>query len=104
MPQFVPAQSLRDCADARGILIGAAARPQLFSERLYAYTLARDFNLVEPEDAMKWWVLRPRPEAFDFTQAGLVVDFAQTHRMKVRGHTLVGMVESNLAQYRFLHC
>ena len=89
MPQFVPAQSLRDCADARGILIGAAARPQLFSERLYAYTLARDFNLVEPEDAMKWWVLRPRPEAFDFTQADLVVDFAQAHRMKVRGHTLV---------------
>jgi len=84
-----PAQTLRDCADARGVLIGAAARPQMFSERLYSYTLAREFNLVEPEDAMKWWVLRPGPATFDFTQADLVVDFAQTHRMKVRRHTLV---------------
>ena len=41
-----PAQSLRDCADARRILIGAAVRPQLFSESLYAYTLGREFNMV----------------------------------------------------------
>jgi endo-1,4-beta-xylanase len=84
-----PAQTLGDCADARGILIGAATRPQMFSERLYSYTLAREFNLIEPEDAMKWWVLRPNAATFDFTQADLVVDFARTHRMKVRGHTLV---------------
>ena len=82
-----PAQSLRDCADARRILIGAAVRPQLFSESLY--TLGREFNMVEPEDAMKWWVLRPGPASFDFTQADLVVAFAESHRMKVRGHTLV---------------
>jgi len=84
-----PAQSLRDCADARGILTGVAARPQMFSERLYSYTPAHEFNLLEPDDAMKWWVLRPSPATFDFTQADLVVAFAQTHRMKVRGHTLV---------------
>ena len=82
-------QSLRECVDARGILIGAAVRPQLFFERLYSFTLAREFNMIEPEDAMKWWVLRPDPATFDFTQADLVVEFARTHRMKVRGHTLV---------------
>jgi len=83
------AQSVRECAEGRGILIGAAVRPQLFSERAYSYTLAREFNLVEPEDAMKWWTLRPDVATFDFTQADWVVDFAETHRMKVRGHTLV---------------
>ncbi len=83
------AQSLRNCADARGILIGAAARPEMLSEPLYSYTLAREFNLVEPEDALKWWVLRPDPATFDFKPADLVVAFAETHRMKVRGHTLV---------------
>ena len=83
------AQSLRECADARGLLIGATARPQLFSESLYSYTLGDEFIMVEPEDAMKWWVLQPSPATFDFTQADLVVNFAQTHRMKVRGHTLV---------------
>ena len=82
-------QSLRECVDARGILIGAAVRSQLFFERLYSYRLASEFNMIEPEDALKWWVLRPSPATFDFTQADLVVDFARMHRMKVRGHTLV---------------
>ena len=46
------AQSVRKCADSRDILIGTAVRPQVFSERAYAYTLAREFNVVEAEDAM----------------------------------------------------
>ena len=83
------AQSVRECAEGRGILIGTAVRPQFFSEHAYSYTLARGFNLVEPEDAMKWWTLRPDAATFDFTQADRVVEFAETHRMKVRGHTLV---------------
>ncbi len=83
------AQSLRDKAEALGVSIGAAARPSLFSERLYSLTLAREFNMLEAEDAMKWWVIRPDRFTFDFTQADRVVEFAETHRMKVRGHTLV---------------
>lgn len=83
------AQSLREKADALGISIGPAARPSLFSERMYSLTLAREFNMLEPEDAMKWWVIRPDRFTFDFTQADRVVGFAETHRMKVRGHTLV---------------
>jgi len=83
------AQSLREKADALGISIGAAARPALFSERLYSLTLSREFNMLEPEDAMKWWVIRPDRFTFDFTQADRLVGFAETHRMKVRGHTLV---------------
>ena len=54
---YLDAQSLRDKAEALGVSIGAAARPSLFSERLYSMTLASEFNMVEPEDAMKWWVL-----------------------------------------------
>lgn len=83
------AQGLREKADALGISIGAAARPSLFPERLYSLILAREFNMVEPEDAMKWWVIRPDRFTYDFTQADRVVGFAETHRMKVRGHTLV---------------
>lgn len=83
------AQSLRNCAAARGVLIGAAVRPQLFSDRLYSDTLAREFSMIAPEDAMKWWTIRPDQTTFDFTQADRVVDFAETHRLKVRGHTLV---------------
>jgi endo-1,4-beta-xylanase len=84
-----PPQSLREAADSAGILIGTAVRPSLFSETNYASTLAREFNMVEPEDAMKWWVIRRDPDSFDFREADEVVAFALAHKMKVRGHCLV---------------
>ena len=83
------AQSLRQQADTLGISIGTAVRPSLLSERLYAATLGREFNMVEPEDAMKWAVIRRERSTFDFTGGDRVLAFAQVHRMKDRGHTLV---------------
>lgn len=84
-----PHESLRQAAEASGILVGAAVRPYLLSEAAYAATLAREYNMVEPEDAMKWWVVRPTADVFDFRQGDAVVRFAQAHGMKVRGHCLV---------------
>jgi endo-1,4-beta-xylanase len=83
------AQSLREAADRDGLLIGTAVRPSQLSENVYAFTLAREFNMVEAEDAMKWWVLRPDQATYDFRQGDEVVHFAQAHEMKVRGHCLV---------------
>ena len=59
------------------------------SELAYADTLAREFNMLEPEDALKWEVVHPAQQSFDFSQADQIVDFAVRHDMKVRGHTLV---------------
>ena len=85
----VPEQSLREAAQASGLLIGTAVRPPALSEPAYASTLAREFNMVEPEDALKWEVVHPERESYDFSQADQIVDFAARHGMKVRGHTLV---------------
>ena len=82
-------QSLRETAQGAGILIGTAVRPAQLSEVAYSSTLAREFNMVEPEDALKWEVVHPAPEVFDFSQADQIVDFARRNDMKVRGHTLV---------------
>jgi len=82
-------QTLRQAAQGTGILIGTAVRPAQFSEAAYTSTLAREFNMVEPEDALKWDTIHPEPESFDFAQGDLVIDFAIRHNMKVRGHTLV---------------
>jgi endo-1,4-beta-xylanase len=89
--EAVPGRSrpLREAARGAGMLIGAAVRPAQLSEEAYAATLAREFNMVEPEDALKWEVVHPERESFDFSQADKVVDFAIQHGMKVRGHTLV---------------
>ena len=43
-------QSLGEAAEASGMLIGTAVRPAQLSEVAYASTLAREFNMLEPED------------------------------------------------------
>jgi endo-1,4-beta-xylanase len=45
--------------------------------------------MLEPEDVLKWEVVHPERESFDFSQGDQIVDFATRHGMKVRGHTLV---------------
>lgn len=83
------AQTMRRSADARGVLIGAAVDPELFDEPQYASTLTREFNMVEPENVMKWGTLRRDRGAFDFGPGDRVVSFARAHGMKVRGHCLL---------------
>jgi endo-1,4-beta-xylanase len=85
----VAPSTLRSAAAQAGLLIGTAVRPSLFSEPAYAETLSREFNMVEPEDAMKWWIVRSHREAYDFHDGDEVVRFAQPHGIKVRGHCLV---------------
>jgi endo-1,4-beta-xylanase len=84
-----PSLPLRQAADRSDVLVGAAVRPSRFSEAAYSATLAREFNMVEPEDAMKWWTVRRNAHTFDFREGDEVVHFAQAHGMKVRGHCLV---------------
>ena len=86
---LVFAQSLREQADKRGLLVGAAVEPALFAEAPYASTLAREFNMVEPENVMKWGTIRPAQDKFNFEPGDKVVAFAQAHKMKVRGHCLL---------------
>ena len=83
------AQTLRDDADKRRMLVGAAVNPRLFAEAPYASTLAREFNMVEPENVMKWGAIRPAQDKFNFGPGDEVVAFAQAHGMKVRGHCLL---------------
>ena len=79
-----PSANLRQAADHASMLIGTAVRPSQFSEAAYIATLAREYNLIEPEDAMKWWVVRREQEKFDFRQGDEIIWFAQSHAMKVR--------------------
>jgi endo-1,4-beta-xylanase len=85
-----PSVTLRQAADEAHLLVSAAVRPSLFSEAAYSATLGREFNMVEPEDAMKWWTVRREAGSFDFREGDEVVRFAQAHGMKVRGHCLCG--------------
>lgn len=81
-------QTLREYADRAGVLVGAAAEPRLLDEPEYAATLAREFNMLTAENALKWGAIRPTRERFNFAPGDRLVAFAQKHKMKVRGHCL----------------
>jgi endo-1,4-beta-xylanase len=85
----IQAAALRELAEARGILIGAAVNPALLEDAVYAETLAREFNLVVPENVMKFGPTQPARDRYEFSAADRLVEFAQAHRLKVRGHAFV---------------
>jgi endo-1,4-beta-xylanase len=82
-------ESLRELADKRGVKIGAAAVPARLGEPDYARVLSTEFNLVEPENALKFGPVHPAPDRYNFAPVDALMLFAKKHNMAVRGHTLV---------------
>jgi len=87
----IPAPStLRTVAQARRFYVGAAvAVSPLLNSKLYQDTLSNNYNMVVPENVMKWDATEPRRGVFDFTAADSIVSFAKANNMQVRGHNLV---------------
>ncbi len=81
--------ALRNRAEGRGFLVGAAVNPSLLSRDSYAETLGREFNLLVAENDMKFAPTHPGPGRYNFCAADQLIAFAQANDMQVRGHTLV---------------
>jgi endo-1,4-beta-xylanase len=89
--------SLREHAQARGLLYGAAVVPQLLdidgvigghSSDVYTQLVAGQCNILVAENAMKWAPLRPTPSSFNFAPADKLMRFASATGQQVRGHNL----------------
>jgi endo-1,4-beta-xylanase len=89
IPPDPDANTLRAYASQRGKLIGAAVNNGLVREEKYAEVLAREYNLLTTENAMKWSLIQPDRDRYDWADADELVNFAIAHDMKVRGHTLI---------------
>lgn len=84
-----PASSLRQAAEAKGKLVGAALAADLLGRPAYARAAAFDFNYLTPENDTKWQNTEPAPGQFTFERGDRLMAFAREHNMKVKGHTLV---------------
>jgi endo-1,4-beta-xylanase len=82
--------SLRYLAEKRDFGIGAAVEMEPFeNDANYRKVLAREFNILVPENQFKFEYVHPKTNGYDFSDADTLVDFAQANKMKVRGSPLV---------------
>ncbi|MGF1482023.1 MAG: endo-1,4-beta-xylanase [Cyanophyceae cyanobacterium] len=82
--------ALRELAQQKNVRVGAAVLMDLFKDDAdYRSLLAREFNSLTPENAMKFARLQPKPGRYRFSDADDLMDFAKAHQMQVHGHVLV---------------
>ncbi len=107
LPGEGAAQQLRDAecgAGAKGLAVrpgiatvaarqrrwfGSAVKDPLFTDLPFQQLVIEQCNILVCTYSMKWQFLEPQPGRFDFRLADRYVDFAEQHRMRIRGHTLV---------------
>ncbi len=83
-------KSLREHASRRGLLYGAAAgKAILTGNKALADLFVEQCGIVVPENDLKFKHVHPKPDEYDFSKADWLLDFAESHDMKMRGHTLV---------------
>ncbi len=89
--QTIPSgQRLR--ALAGSFLIGYASRSGFTSmsdSAQYQTVAAREFNILTPENDMKWSVIHPQQNTYNFGPADQHINFARANNMVIHGHTLV---------------
>jgi len=97
--QLTRLAAIARAADASGLAgiwrdafrIGLAVSNQTLDQQIAAHLelIAREFNAVTPENAMKWGVIRPDGVNWEWERPDRLVDFATANDMYVLGHTLV---------------
>jgi endo-1,4-beta-xylanase len=83
------ASTLGAQAAASGRYFGTAVAGFKLSDATYASILDREFNMITPENEMKWDTTEPSRGSFNFGPADQIVSHAQAHGQRMRGHTLV---------------
>jgi endo-1,4-beta-xylanase len=87
------AQTATTLKDAyKGVFrIGAALSPAQFEERDLRGNpvIAAQFNTISPENVLKWGLVHPRPDGYNFDPADRYVAFGEKHKMFIVGHCLV---------------
>lgn len=51
--------------------------------------IVSQFNSISPENALKWEIVHPQPDKYDFRLADQYVAFGEEHHMFIVGHNLV---------------
>jgi endo-1,4-beta-xylanase len=88
-PSAQAATTLAGAAAGSGRYFGVAYATAHASDTTYAGIAGSQFNMVTPENEMKWDTVEASQGSFNYSPGDAVVTFATAHSEKVRGHNLV---------------
>lgn len=81
---------LDSIARGRGIRFGSTLGVKKgFADPRYRALIAAQCGLIVPENELKWQATRPDAKTFDFSGADLLINWAKSVGLGVRGHTLL---------------
>ena len=81
---------LKERAAAKGLIYGSSASMRnLPTDAEFTASFVKECGMVVPGFEFRWYVLRPSPDNFNFKHSDWMVEWAKTHNMLLRGHTLV---------------
>ena len=72
-------------------VVGAALAPAQFTGQDVKETqlVEAQFNSATPENVLKWALIHPRPDTYEFSMADKYVEFGEQNHMFIIGHNLV---------------
>jgi len=83
------ATTLRGAAEADGRYFGVAVGQGDLSNTSATNLAGSQFDMVTPENEMKWDTIEPSNGSYNFGPGDNIVNFATSHNERVRGHNLV---------------
>ncbi|MEU7390921.1 non-reducing end alpha-L-arabinofuranosidase family hydrolase [Streptomyces tanashiensis] len=89
LPSSAGAAGLGTHAAPSGRYFGTAVASGRLGDPAYTAISDREFNMITPENEMKWDAVEPSRGRFDFAPADRIVDRAQARGQRLRGHTTV---------------
>ncbi len=85
-PQASLKDAYKDC-----FMVGAALNPAQFTgeDQAEDAIIESQFNTISPENVLKWAIIHPSPDAYNFSPADKYVEFGEQNHMFIIGHNLV---------------
>ncbi|MBC7508051.1 MAG: endo-1,4-beta-xylanase [Ferruginibacter sp.] len=68
--------------------MGVAVSPQSIKNEKEVQLILKQFSSITPENSMKMGPIHPHENEYNWKDADAIIDFAQLHHLKVRGHNL----------------
>ncbi|GAA4897311.1 non-reducing end alpha-L-arabinofuranosidase family hydrolase [Streptomyces coeruleoprunus] len=89
LPSSAGAAALGTQAAPSGRYFGTAVAAGRLGDSTYAAISDREFNMITPENEMKWDTIEPSRGNFNFGPADRIVNHAMARGQRLRGHTTV---------------